>query len=83
MPTRKHKESGESTVRLSVSTNCQGVQTDSDYIFSKARFLSDNSKVLYCTGLPVCEMLRLAFDFVLIGIGFWWGKTRILLQVII
>ena len=76
MPTCKHREGGESTVRLTVSPDacCQGVQTDSDDIFSKARFLSDDSKVHYCTGLPVCEMLRLAFDFVL-G-SFLVGKKR-------
>ena len=67
MPLYKHRESGESAVRLSVSLDvcCQGVQTDSDDIFSEVIFLSDYSKVHYCTGLPVCEMLRFAFDFVL------------------
>ena len=76
MPKCKHRESGRSTARLSVSPDvcCQGVQTDSDDIFSEARFLSDDSKVHYCTGLPVCEMLRLAFAFVL-G-SFFGGKKR-------
>ena len=79
MPTCKHRESGESAVRLTVSPDvcCQGVQTDSDDIFSKARLLSDDSKVHYCTGLPVCEMLiRFGFQFCF-GIVSWWGKTLI------
>ena len=84
MPTCKHRKSDESTFRLSVSPDvcCQEVQTDSDDISSEARFLSDDSKVHYCTGLPVCEMLRLAFDFVL-GSLFGGEKTRILLCLIV
>ena len=76
MPICKHRESSGSTVRLSVSPDvcCQGAQTDSDDIFSEARFLFDNCKVHYCAGLPVCEMLRLAFGFVL-G-SFFGGKKR-------
>ena len=72
MPTCKHKKSGEAIVR-SVSTDvcCQGVPTDSDDIYSKARFLSDDSLVHYSTGLPGCEMLRLAFEFIL---EYFWGR---------
>ena len=53
----QHRESGGSTVRLSVSPDVcfQGVQTDSDGIFSEARFLFDDSKVHCCTGLPVVK----------------------------
>ena len=47
-----------------MSVTCRST-TDSYDIFSEVRFLSDDSKVYYCTGLPVSEMLRLAFDFVL------------------
>ena len=73
MPTCKHRAANPPFDCMSVSTNCQGVQTDSDDIFSEARFLSDVSKALYCAGLSVCEMLRLAFDFVL---GSFFGEKK-------
>ena len=61
MPTCKHKENliclasvaeNEKRVVCDLTDVChQGVQTDCDDIFSEARFLADDSKVYYCTGL--------------------------------
>ena len=50
---------------VSPDVSFQGVQTDTDDLFSEAIILSDDSKVHYCTGIPGCEMLRSAFKFVL------------------
>ena len=49
------------------------VQTDSDDLFSEVVILSDDSKVHYCTGCPGCEMLRVAFKFVL---GSFFGREK-------
>ena len=62
---------------VSPDVSSQGVQTDSDDLFSEAMILSDDSKVHYCTGFPGCEMLRWLSN--LFGILFWWGKKRNLL----
>ena len=59
--------------------SCQGVQTDNDDFFSEAKFLSNDSKVHYCTGFPGCEMQRLAFEFVLRS--FFGGEIRAIYTV--
>ena len=68
----------QSKVDRNVSSDvcCQGVQTDSDDFFSEALFLSDDSKVHYCTGFPCCEMLRLHGFRICLGILLFGGEKR-------